>query len=105
MAGNSAVMLDALAQVKPIAGPRLKSEIADATEVDRANRILDMVKNVKGRFAQELAELLADGDQALQVPVYLREAIEWVTEPEAADVAAGEAVIKASGAAVGESDE
>ncbi|BBX60557.1 hypothetical protein TM48_04661 [Mycobacterium shottsii] len=105
MAGNSAVMLDALAQVKPIAGPRLKSEIDDATEVDRANGILDKVKNVKGRFAQELAELLADEDQPLQVPTYLREAIEWVTEPEAAEVVEREAEISAIGAAVGESDE
>lgn len=105
MAGNSAVMFDALAQVKPIAGPRLKAEVNDATEVERANGILDKVKNVKGRFAQELAELLADEDQPLQVPTYLREAIEWVTEPEAARVDEREAEISASGAAVGENDE
>jgi hypothetical protein len=72
-------MLDALAQVKPIAGPRLRNQIADSTELERADAILDKVKDVKGRFAQELAELIADDVQPITVPTYLEEAIEWVT--------------------------
>lgn len=83
MAGNGDVMLDALTQVKPIAGPRLRKESADAAAHERADAILDKVKDVKGRFAQELAELLANEDQSIAVPEYLREAIEWVTEPPA----------------------
>jgi putative ATP-dependent endonuclease of the OLD family len=85
MAGNSEVMLKALTQVKPIAGPRLTTAIADAADAERADAILDKVEDVKGRFAQELAELVADEKQALEVPGYLREAIEWVTEPPASD--------------------
>lgn len=79
LAGNSAVMLKALTQVKPIAGPRLSQEIADSTDTERANAILEKVKDVKGRFAQELAELIAEDSQPIQVPTYLKEAIEWVT--------------------------
>lgn len=79
-AGNNEVMLAALAQVKPIAGPRLAATIADAGIEDQADAILDKLKDVKGRFAQELAEMFADDKTPLKVPAYLREAIEWVTE-------------------------
>lgn len=82
MAGNSKVMLDALAQVKPIAGPRLEKEIAESTEQERADAILKKVADVKGRFAQELAELVADDNQSITVPTYLKEAIEWVTDSQ-----------------------
>lgn len=81
MAGNSAVMLEALAHVKPVAGPRLKGEIADATERERADAILEKIKDVKGRVAQELADLLVNAEQSINVPSYLRDAIEWVTDP------------------------
>ena len=80
MAGNSQVMLQALAEVKPVAGPRLAAAIKNATAAARASAILDKVEDVKGRFAQELAEQLADPETPLTVPKYLREAIEWVTE-------------------------
>ncbi|MDG5481989.1 ATP-dependent nuclease [Mycolicibacterium gadium] len=79
VAGNSALMLEALTQVKPIAGPRLSGQIADSDERARADAILNKVKDVKGRFAQELAELIADESKPLVVPAYLKEAIEWVT--------------------------
>jgi putative ATP-dependent endonuclease of the OLD family len=82
VAGNTAVMLDALTQVKPIAGPRLRNQIADLDERARADAILDKVKDVKGRFAQELAELIADASQPIAVPTYLEEAIEWVTSTQ-----------------------
>jgi hypothetical protein len=80
VAGNADLMLDALTQVKPVAGPRLRASIADATEVQQADAILEKLLDVKGRFAQELAELLQDGTTPFIVPSYLREAIEWVTE-------------------------
>lgn len=80
LAGNSDVMLTALTQVKPKAGPKLTAAIAAAGAEVRAEAILDKVKDVKGRFAQELAELISDPKTPLTTPVYLREAIEWVTE-------------------------
>jgi putative ATP-dependent endonuclease of OLD family len=87
-AGNDAVMLKALEEVKPIAGPRLRADLGGKTPAERADAILASVKAVKGRYAQELAELLADEEQPLVVPRYLREAIEWVTEPPAVEDAA-----------------
>lgn len=89
MAGNSETMLEALAQVKPVAGPALTAEIAEHSPEERAQAILDKLADVKGRFAQELAERLADPSVPLHVPDYLRSAIEWVTDesaPEAAQV-------------------
>lgn len=82
-AGNTEVMLTALTQVKPKAGPKLAETIAEMEADDQAEAMLAKVKDVKGRFAQELAELLANPKTPLSVPDYLREAIEWVTDPPA----------------------
>ncbi|EHN09767.1 putative ATP-dependent endonuclease of the OLD family [Patulibacter medicamentivorans] len=84
-AGNGDVMLSALEQVKPIAGPRLRASLAGKTAVEHADEILKSVVTVKGRYAQELAELFADPYTAISVPDYLREAIEWVTESPASE--------------------
>jgi putative ATP-dependent endonuclease of OLD family len=80
-AGNSEVMLEALTEVKPVAGPRLREALAGMSATEQADAILARVNNVKGRYAQELAERLADPMQPFAVPGYLRAAIEWVTEP------------------------
>lgn len=82
--GNTDVMLTALTQVKPNAGPKLAGTIGDLALESQAEAVLGKVKDVKGRFAQELADLLADPLTPLSVPNYLREAIEWVTDPLAA---------------------
>lgn len=82
-AGNADVMLTALTQVKPKAGPKLAETIAGLGVEEQAEAILGKVKDVKGRFAQELAELLANPNTPLSTPEYLREAIEWVTDPPA----------------------
>jgi len=49
---------------------------------------MEAIKDVKGRFARELAELVSDEARDFVVPVFLREAIEWVAEarPPAARV-------------------
>jgi putative ATP-dependent endonuclease of OLD family len=86
IAGNTQIMLEALAQVKPVAGPALRDAIAELSPEEQAQGILDKVSNVKGRFAQELAERLTDNTIELHVPDYLRAAIEWVADeatPEA----------------------
>jgi putative ATP-dependent endonuclease of OLD family len=90
-AGNLPVMLDALAQVKPVAGPALSATIAGLTDEEQAQAILDKVSDVKGRFAQELAERFADATVEMKVPGYLRTAIEWVTEEPTTEDPAPEA--------------
>jgi putative ATP-dependent endonuclease of OLD family len=86
IAGNTQMMLDALAQVKPVAGPALRNAIAELGPEQQAQALVDKVSDVKGRFAQEFAERLAEESLELHVPDYLRAAIDWVTDeptPEA----------------------
>lgn len=80
--GNTELMFAALAQVKPIAGPRLQRALAGSEPVAIANGFLKYLSDndLKGRFAQELAELIVEGKHELVVPDYLREAIEWVAD-------------------------
>lgn len=87
---NIKVMLEALSVVKPKAGPKLREEVGELDPAEAADRLLAKVTDVKGVFAQELAERISDPDVELEVPAYRREAIEWVTEepePEAHDEA------------------
>jgi putative ATP-dependent endonuclease of OLD family len=81
-ASNAEIMFAALTQVKPQAGPRIAKELAGADATDVADRLLEYLEknNLKGRFAQELADLIVEGDHELNVPDYLREAIEWVAD-------------------------
>jgi putative ATP-dependent endonuclease of OLD family len=81
-AGNADVMFAALTRLKPKAGPRLRDELADAEATVVADRVLAyLVDNkLKGRFAQEMADLVDSGGHELIVPTYLREAIEWVAD-------------------------
>ncbi len=76
---NVKVMLEALSVVKPRAGPRLSDEVAEVDSSEAADRLLDNIKDVKGVFAQELAERISNPEVELEVPTYLRDAIEWVT--------------------------
>lgn len=84
-AGNVEIVLDALAAVKPRVAERLREEVDSLEPEAAADPILGAIKDVKGRFAQELAELLADEEREFVVPDFLRESIEWVTEPSPAD--------------------
>ncbi len=79
-AGNVEIALDALAAVKPRVAGRLRAEVDPLEPETAAAPILEAIKDVKGRFAQELAELLADEEREFIVPDFLRESIEWVTE-------------------------
>ena len=66
--------------IKPRVAARLAKELADpaVSAEERADRILAAVKDVKGRFAQELAGFLDESDVAFAVPSHIRDAIEWV---------------------------
>lgn len=74
-AGNWDSMISALELVKPRVAVRLKAN--DPTvDGDRAKLLLAAVEDVKGRYAQALAQVLADG-RSFNVPSYLSEAIKW----------------------------
>jgi putative ATP-dependent endonuclease of OLD family len=79
-AGNVEIALDALGAVKPQVAERLREEVNSLEPQAAAGPILGAIKDVKGRFAQELAELLSDEEREFVVPDFLRESIEWVTE-------------------------
>jgi putative ATP-dependent endonuclease of OLD family len=78
-AGNWTVLLDALRAVKPRVAASLTRDLAAATPTERADRLLEKVDNVKGRFAQELADIIDSGSAEFAPPPYLRRAIMWVT--------------------------
>lgn len=78
-AGNWDVLLGALGAVKPRVATALAGFANEASAEQRADLLLGKVRDVKGRFAQELCDLLADDAVHLTIPAYLRAAIEWVT--------------------------
>lgn len=84
-AGNWDSLLGALGAVKPRVATALAGFAKDASAEQRADLLLGKVRDVKGRFAQELCDLLADDAVDLKVPDYLREAIEWVTPDQEDD--------------------
>ncbi len=79
--GNWDPLLTALESVKPRVTTRLRDDHEETSAAGRADALLVKVKDVKGRFAQELVAVLEDGPEFL-VPDYLREAIEWVTDDQ-----------------------
>lgn len=78
-AGNWEVLLQALRPIKPRVTAALERELANASSEERADQLLDNIRNVKGVFAQELADLLGGEATDFLVPQYLSEAIFWVT--------------------------
>ena len=102
---NWSVLLMALKSLKPLVSERLREQMTDADGPERANALLDAVANVKGPFAQQLADLLyarkptedetRDERAAKQeappflhefvVPPYIDKALRWLTEPDPPD--------------------
>lgn len=84
--GNRPIMLEALKELKPQVGANIEGELKDLSERAAADKLFVAIEDCKGEYAQVLAELLADGEQAFTVPQYLRDAIEWATDgPGASD--------------------
>lgn len=79
-AGNVEIALDALAAVKPRVAKKLRETVDPARPAEAAQPLLEAIKDSKGRFAQELAELLGDEEREFVVPDVLRKPIEWVTQ-------------------------
>lgn len=80
VAANRPVMIEALAQVKPKVAEKLTNDLNGLSDEDAATKLLEKVSDVKGPFAQALAELLADDDKIFEAPEYLRDAIGWAVE-------------------------
>jgi putative ATP-dependent endonuclease of the OLD family len=72
-AGNWETLIEALALVKPKVAQGL-AQLDDG----RPDALLGAVEDVKGRFAQALTEVLADGRDFV-VPDYLRDAVSWAS--------------------------
>lgn len=72
-AGNWKTLIEALALVKPKVAQGLAQ-----LDGGRPDALLGAVEDVKGRFAQALTEVLADGRDFF-VPEYLRDAISWAS--------------------------
>lgn len=81
-AGNTDILLEALSNVMPVAGPKLAKQLEGRSATEHADAILSRLEKskIKGTFAQELAELIANPERKFEVPAYLKQAIEWVTE-------------------------
>jgi putative ATP-dependent endonuclease of OLD family len=77
--GNWEIALAALRRIRPRVAARLEGEHTDSSAEIRADAVLVAVERHKGRFAQALLRELREGRE-LQLPPYLREAIEWLTE-------------------------
>lgn len=78
-AGNWDALLDVLAVLKPRVASKLRQVYADAPSPERADAFLRSVRDIKGRFAQELAARLEIREHAFAIPDYLEESINWVT--------------------------
>jgi putative ATP-dependent endonuclease of OLD family len=77
IAGNRALMVEALAPFKPRVAKKLPTELAVLDDDGAADLLLKKIDPIKGPFAQSLAELLADPQRKFEAPPYLREAIDW----------------------------
>lgn len=80
---NRALMIEALRPFKPQVSAKLGGELEDLNDERAAERILEAIGRVKGPFAQELAELLADDGNQFEVPPYLKAAITWAVQDAA----------------------
>jgi putative ATP-dependent endonuclease of OLD family len=103
--GNWEALIAALKRVRPRVARRLEEEHADSTPEQRADVLLAAVEKHKGRFAQALLTELREGRQ-LEIPTYLRDAIDWLTErtETPAEATTAESEPSAEASAEGERD-
>lgn len=77
-AGNAAVMREALALIKPRVAEALKRSLSGKDADTQAELLYEKVKDVKGPFAQALAQVVDSGVR-LHIPDYIRGAITFAT--------------------------
>jgi putative ATP-dependent endonuclease of OLD family len=105
IAGNRALMVEALAPFKPKVAEKLPAELAKLDNDAAADLLYEKIGRLKGPFAQSLAEKLGHPDCHFEVPVYLGEALDWAlgdaifAKPGTdCDVANGDTEVSADGA-------
>lgn len=76
--GNWDELINALSPLKPRVAASLTQAHEQSSAEQKADALLEKVKDIKGPFAQQLAARV-HGATDFHVPLYLREAIEWVT--------------------------
>jgi len=76
-AGNWTILVQSLSLIKPRVASRLSEAHGESDNGVRADALLEAVQDIKGRFAQALAQELR-AEQDLIIPKYLRDAIQWV---------------------------
>ncbi len=80
-AGNWELALAALGRIRPKVAERLASDMVGRSSSEQADALLGKIASIKGPFAQAVVSELRDG-QALIVPPYLGDAIDWLTESD-----------------------
>ncbi|MGB8997114.1 MAG: AAA family ATPase [Pseudonocardiaceae bacterium] len=79
--GDPDVLLRALAEIHPMLARDVRSRHPDSTPIEFATAFLAAMSDAKGRFAQELADLLdAESGTAFVVPDYIASAVRWLVE-------------------------
>lgn len=87
-AGNKPLLLEALASIHPRKAKALRKDPSTGSEF--ADKLLAAVAESKGRFAQELAEVVESSKgNAFTVPSYISDAIEWVQYVDVLPASAG----------------
>lgn len=76
-AANKPLLIKALASIHPRKAKKLETDVTTGAEF--ADKFLAAVSGSKGRFAQELAEVVESSKgEAFTVPSYIARAIDWV---------------------------
>lgn len=78
VAGNAETMREALKLLKPRVAADLKGALTGADPEAQANLLYERISDMKGPFAQALAQIV-DGGADLEVPAYIRAAIAAAT--------------------------
>lgn len=80
--GNGPVMVEALTRLRPIVGKRLAATLENGAPSPEqvAQAVQDGIGKQKGQFAQELADLLSEGNTQFEIPAYIKNAIDWICD-------------------------
>lgn len=80
VAENLPLLAECAKEIRPIVGKHLLENLPELTNEDAAKELCRIVEDFKGEFALCLSDRLSRGSE-LEVPDYLKSAIEWVIEP------------------------
>jgi len=76
---NNNIILEVLKKLHPINATKIENEIVTCEQSHTAIKIWREIIDCKGIFAQRLAQLISEGKHDIEVPNYIKEAINHVT--------------------------